>query len=85
MKDRLDRLDRVPWRPSSIGVPMLVVVDAAREARQQAMLMKQLLAALRLPDERTGRRPQRRGGARGAYAPAGTPRRTPPKGSRRPS
>lgn len=92
-KDRCDRLDRVirlgvPWRPAASGVPMLVVIDAAREARRQATLMKQLLAALRLPDERTGRRPQRRGAARGVYAPSvptGTPRRTPPNGGWRSS
>lgn len=45
------------------------------EARQQANILKQLIAALRLPDEATGSRPQRRGGARGGvYQPrkAGT-------------
>lgn len=40
------------------------------EARQQAKELKQLLTALRLPDEKTGKKPQRRG-ARGAYKPSG--------------
>lgn len=71
-KDRCDRLDQVvrcggPWRSASKGVPQLGVVDAAREARRQANLMKQLLAALRLPDEQ-GRRPARRP-PRGVYRP----------------
>lgn len=39
-------------------------------ANQTANLMKQLLAALRLPDA-TGARPQQRGGARGAYVSGG--------------
>ena len=43
--------------------------DAAlSEARQQQNVMKQLFAALRLPDA-AGVKPQQRGGARGAYAP----------------
>lgn len=41
------------------------------EARQQANILKQLIAALRLPDERSGARPQQRGGARGAYQTSG--------------
>lgn len=40
------------------------------ERRQQQQNLKQLVAALRLPDEATGKRPQRRG-ARGAYTPSG--------------
>jgi 23S rRNA maturation mini-RNase III len=43
------------------------------EARQQANILKQLIAALRLPDEATGKRPQHRG-ARGSYAPSTTGR-----------
>jgi len=39
------------------------------ESRQQANILKQLIAALRLPDVATGKRPQRRG-ARGSYARA---------------
>lgn len=41
------------------------------EARQQANILKMLIAALRLPDEKTGARPQQRGGARGAYQTSG--------------
>lgn len=41
------------------------------QANATANLMKQLLAALRLPDAATGQRPQRRGSGRGAYRPAG--------------
>jgi hypothetical protein len=42
------------------------------EARQQQTVFKQLLAALRLPDAASGRKPQQRGGARGAYKPTGS-------------
>lgn len=57
--DRLDSLDaRV--REGDDG--------ALSEARQQQNVMKQLFAALRLPDA-AGVKPQQRGGARGAYAP----------------
>lgn len=38
------------------------------EANATANVLKQLIAALRLPDPRTGKRPQRRG-ARGVYRP----------------
>lgn len=38
------------------------------EARQQSIVLSRLLAALRLPDDETGGRPQRRG-TRGAYLP----------------
>ena len=48
-------------------------IDAAlAQANATANLMKQLLAALRLPDEATGKRPQVRA-ARGAYTPSGKP------------
>lgn len=39
------------------------------EARRQAEHLAQLIAGLRLPDARTGRRPQRRAGVRGVYRP----------------
>lgn len=42
------------------------------EARQQQTVLKQLLASLRLPDAATGKKPQRRDGARGSYAPGGS-------------
>lgn len=77
--DRLDRLDAIladddaAWlrtRLSDDGMQITVTVDGAMsEARQQANVLKQLIAALRLPDEATGKRPQQRGGARGAYSP----------------
>jgi hypothetical protein len=44
--------------------------DVITRANQTANMMKQLLAALRLPDA-TGARPQQRGGARGAYVSGG--------------
>lgn len=44
------------------------VLRALAEARQQANVLKQLVAALRVPDEATGKRPQRRG-PRGSYKP----------------
>ncbi len=61
-RDRLDRLAPV----ASAGD-----FKAMREERLTALSMSRLLAALRLPDRSTGRRPQRRGGARGSYAPRG--------------
>lgn len=39
------------------------------EARQQGIVLARLLAALRLPSGEEEGRPQRRGGARGAYTP----------------
>ena len=77
-KDRLDRLDallsgdvdtwaHVDFDPD--GRPVSLRIDAAlAQANTTANLMKQLLAALRLPDEE-GRRPQFRG-ARGSQAPS---------------
>lgn len=74
--DRLDKLDALltgdttTWlnlRVSDDGSEVKVVVDSALgEARQQANVLKQLVTALRVPDEATGKRPQRRA-ARGAY------------------
>jgi hypothetical protein len=70
-KDRCDELD-VICRESDVmidnGKGQPVAHPAWVEARQQANILKQLLAALRLPDEATGKRPQHRG-ARGSYAP----------------
>jgi hypothetical protein len=82
--DRLERLDellrgdaevwtriRLP-REDGPEQPLTLVIDSAlSEARQQANIFKQLVAALRLPDEKTGKRPQQRGGARGAYQGSG--------------
>jgi hypothetical protein len=84
--DRLERLDEIlrgdaeVWtrirlpREDGDEQPLTLIIDGAlSEARQQANILKQLVAALRLPDEATGKRPQQRGGARGAYqaTPAG--------------
>ncbi|HEX5543695.1 MAG TPA: hypothetical protein VFX60_19430 [Micromonospora sp.] len=77
-KDRLDRLDQLlrgeidAWVrvvPVPHSEDFRVQVDSVLDkANTTANLMKQLLAALRLPDEKTGKRPQYRG-ARGAQAP----------------
>ena len=75
MKDRLDKLDELlrgdvsAWASieSSDGgrPPVLVINSALAQANTTANAMKQLLAAMRLPDE-SGRRPQQRG-PRGSY------------------
>lgn len=77
-KDRLDKLDELlrgdvdTWarlsHRSMTDDSELVIDKALDKANQTANQLKQLLAALRLPDEQTGKRPQRRG-ARGAYKP----------------
>ena len=76
-KDRLDRLDEIlrgdadAWAYVSIsdaGEAELKIDAALTQANATANLMKQLLAALRLPDEATGKRPQYRG-PRGAQKP----------------
>ncbi|GAB6901853.1 hypothetical protein [Kineosporia succinea] len=79
--DRLEKLDELlsgdveTWArvelPRDDGDALLLVVSSALgEARQQQNLLKQLLAALRLPDE-VGNVPQRRGTPRGAHQPKG--------------
>lgn len=77
-KDRLDKLDAVlrgdldTWislNPEQFGDGVEVKINGAlQQANATANLFKQLLAALRLPDA-AGKKPQARGGARGAYAP----------------
>lgn len=80
--DRLERLDAyltgedVSWldleKMRRDDHEYRVTVDAAlSETRQQQNIFKQLLASLRLPDEATGKKPQRRG-PRGAYKPSAT-------------
>jgi hypothetical protein len=67
-KDRLDRLDVAAvsgeWGTATVaGQEVRFTVGpaaAVREQRHHALLLAQLLAALRFPDPRTGRRPQRR-------------------------
>lgn len=78
-KDRLDQLDNLlrgdigTWSEivtDQEGTPVSLRIDSAlQRANDTANLLKQLLAALRLPDSATGKRPQRRG-ARGAQAPS---------------
>ena len=76
-KDRLDKLDEVLRGETDVWARLvhrtrtddyeLKIDDAAKLANATANQMKQLLAALRLPDE-SGKKPQARGGNRGAYA-----------------
>ena len=79
MKDRLDKLDGLlcgdidEWATlvpvGSEGAEFrLQVAGALSKANETANSMKQLLAALRLPDQATGKRPQQRG-PRGAQKP----------------
>jgi hypothetical protein len=80
-KDRLDKLDELlrgdvdTWASLVVDVNSdgqifeLRMTQALAQANATANLLKQLLAALRLPDVVSGKRPQQRGGARGAYSP----------------
>lgn len=78
-KDRLDKLDTLlrgdvdTWAHLTHNLRTqdyeLRIDEALKQANATANLMKQLLAALRLPDEATGKRPQYRG-PRGAQAPS---------------
>lgn len=78
-KDRLDKLDRVLRGDEETWMRLVhrtqtndyeLKIDAVlTQANATANLMKQLLAALRLPDEQTGKRPQYRG-PRGAQKPS---------------
>lgn len=84
--DRLDQLDDIiagkgvlqllhfrhmVERDSDDERHIVMTVDGAlSEARQQQNVLKQLLVSLRLPDVKTGSKPQHRG-ARGAYNPSG--------------
>lgn len=80
-KDRLDRLDTVLSGDADTWMRLThrlntddyeLKIDAAlSQANATANVLKQLLAALRLPDAKSGKRPQVRG-ARGAYKPSGT-------------
>lgn len=77
-KDRLDKLDGLlrgdidTWSEIVFdreGEPISLRIEgAAKLANETANLVKQLLAALRLPDAQTGKKPQYRG-PRGAQAP----------------
>ncbi|MEQ7847733.1 hypothetical protein [Nocardioides kribbensis] len=80
-KDRLDRLDRLlsgdvdTWATVMHNARTedyeLKIDDALGKANSTATVMKQMLAAMRLPDSESGKKPQARGGARGAYKPSG--------------
>lgn len=77
-KDRLDRLDLLLSGESETWMRLVhntrtedyeLKIDAAlAQANATANLMKQLIAALRLPDPQTGKKPQYRG-PRGAQKP----------------
>ena len=79
MKDRLDKMDDLlrgdvdTWAEIATdrdGEPISLRIDgAAKLANETANGMKQLLAALRLPDADKGRKPQYRG-PRGAQKPS---------------
>ncbi len=77
-KDRLDKLDEMLRGDVTLWARLthrtedyeLVIDRGFASALAAANQMKQHLAALRLPDS-WGDRPQKRGGARGAYAPSG--------------
>lgn len=78
-KDRLDRLDEILRGDVEVWARVMhnsrtedyeLKIDAAlAQANTTANLMKQLLAALRLPDPQSGKKPQFRG-PRGAQKPS---------------
>ena len=78
-KDRLDRLDEILRGDTETWATIvhnartedyeLKIDQALSQANATANLMKQLIAALRLPDVQTGQRPQYRG-PRGAQKPS---------------
>ena len=70
--DRIDQLHREQnSEPSTVRNHKGDEVAAPRiiEIRQQSITLARMIASLRLPDD-AGERPQRRGGARGAYVKA---------------
>ena len=75
-KDRLDKLDaviRAGDRIWSEGSGFALSVDRPADlANATAQTLKRFISALRLGNSKTGRRPQRRGGARGVYRIRGT-------------
>lgn len=80
MKDRCDKLDEVlrgeasTWMSLTVDIQSdgqvyeLRITNALSKANETANSMKQLLAAMRLPDVASGKRPQQRG-PRGAQKP----------------
>lgn len=81
MKDRCDKLDEVLRGDADTWMRLVVdmqsdgqiyelrITNALGKANETANTMKQLIAALRLPDPASGQRPQRRG-PRGAQKPS---------------
>lgn len=81
MKDRCDKLDATlrgdadTWMRLALDINSdgnvyeLRITNALTKANETANSMKQLIAAMRLPDADSGKRPQRRG-PRGAQAPS---------------
>lgn len=67
IKDRCDALDKAVRTLEAEG-ELKDYLSTVGQANASANQMKQLLAALRLPDAQTGKRPQYRG-ARGAQKP----------------
>lgn len=67
IKDRCDALDRAARELEATG-DLKDYITAVAAANAAANQMKQLIAALRLPDPVTGKKPQYRG-PRGAVAP----------------
>jgi hypothetical protein len=70
--DRVDRLEGLaaevePWVATEKGV--LITHPVLVEVRQQVNLLARLVASLRLPDQKTGKRPQGRP-LRGVHRPA---------------
>ena len=70
--DRVARLEKLaaevePWVTTDKGA--LVTHPVLVEVRQQANLLARLVASLRLPDAKTGKRPQARP-LRGVHAPS---------------
>ena len=80
-KDRLDKLDDLLRGDVEVWARLvhnlqtedyeLKIDKALAQANTTANMLKQLLAAMRLPDEATGKKPQRRA-ARGAYKSTGS-------------
>lgn len=87
MKDRCDKLDEVLRGDADTWMKLVVdlqsdgdiyelrITNALSKANETANSMKQLLAALRLPDAETGKRPQQRPprGAQKPTTPGGAP------------
>ncbi|MET8142668.1 hypothetical protein ABZU32_20370 [Sphaerisporangium sp. NPDC005288] len=71
--DRVERLEELAevTEPVVEGRTGPVIHPVFAEVRQQAALLARLVAALRLPDEESGKRPQRRQ-LRGVQQPTGS-------------